>query len=74
MTKRIRLTPATAKEFVNVAAKCDFDVDISYNRYVVDAKSILGVLGLDFSKVLTVCYNGYNENLEQYLRSISCAS
>ena len=74
MTKTIKLTPADAKEFVNIAGGCDFDIDISYNRYVVDAKSILGVLGLDFSKPLTVCYNGYNEKLEQYLRAMSCAS
>ena len=28
--------------FVKAAEKCDFDIDIYYNRYVVDAKSFLG--------------------------------
>ena len=27
------------KEFVNAASKCDFDIDISYNRIIIDAKS-----------------------------------
>ena len=30
------------KEFVNAASKCDFDIDISYNRIIIDAKSLLG--------------------------------
>ena len=49
MTKTIRLTQNEVQNFVNVTSKCDFDIDISYNRYVVDAKSFLGVYGLDFS-------------------------
>ena len=44
--KHIVLKPTQVEEFVKEAAKCDFDVDIYYNRYVVDAKSILGVFGL----------------------------
>lgn len=45
------------KEFVTAAEKCDFDIDIFYNRVVIDAKSILGVLSMDLSRVLTVrCY------------------
>ena len=46
--KNISLQPSQVKNFVDTASKCNFDVDIYYNRYVVDAKSILGVLGLDF--------------------------
>ncbi len=45
------------KEFVTAAGKCDFDIDIFYNRVVIDAKSILGVLSMDLHRVLTVrCY------------------
>lgn len=71
--RRIKLRPDEVKQFVNVAMKCDFDIDISYNRYTVDAKSIVGVLGLDFSKVLTVRYSGYNEAFENLLYGLSCA-
>lgn len=47
MRHRIKLRPAEVKDFVAAASKCEFDVDIAYNRYIVDAKSIVGVLVLD---------------------------
>ena len=56
MERRIKLTPDEVKHFIAVTSKCDFDIDISYNRYVVDAKSFLGVYGLDFTKVLKKGY------------------
>lgn len=74
MLKTIRLTPADVQHFVNVTGKCDFDVDICYNRYVVDAKSFLGVYGLDFRKPLTVSYDGYNSEFEEMLQQYTMAS
>ncbi|NLL80588.1 MAG: HPr family phosphocarrier protein [Clostridiales bacterium] len=71
--RRIMLKPEDVKDFVTVASKCDFDIDIYYNRYTVDAKSILGVYGLDLTKVLTVRYDGYNAGLENYLASFAVA-
>lgn len=71
--RRIILRPDMVKEFVARASKCDFDIDIYYNRYVVDAKSILGVLGLDLRQVLTVSYNGYQEEFENFLSSMAVA-
>ena len=42
MSQKIKLSaPEDVKEFVKAANKCDFDIDISYNRVLVDAKSIL---------------------------------
>ena len=41
--RKIKMTPADVQNFVNEASKCDFDIDISYNHYTVDAKSIIGV-------------------------------
>jgi len=70
--KHIMLKPAQVKDFVDAATKCDFDVDIYYNRYVVDAKSLLGVLGLDFTKPLTVEYRGYDKGFEQFLNGHAC--
>ena len=61
------------EEFVSAAGKCDFDIDISYNRYIVDAKSFLGVYGLDFTKPLTVSYDGYNAELEKMLKEYAIA-
>ena len=66
--KKIKLTSIMdVKEFVTVAGDCDFDINIFYNRMVIDAKSILGVLSLDLSKALTVEYEGYDRALEEIL-------
>ncbi|MCM1065443.1 MAG: HPr family phosphocarrier protein [Eubacterium sp.] len=74
MVKTIRLTPDNVQHFVDVASRCDFDIDISYNRYVVDAKSFLGVYGLNFDHPLKVSYDGYNVDLEEMLKRLAVAS
>lgn len=68
---KIRLNLDDACEFVQKASKCDFDIDIFYNRFVIDAKSILGVLGLDFSRELTVKYGGENKEFSQILKRLA---
>lgn len=73
MVRMIHLTPNEVQQFVNAASKCDFDIDISYNRYVVDAKSFLGVYGLDFRKPLKVSYDGFNNELEELLKKYAVA-
>lgn len=57
-TAKIRLSAtADVEEFVSAASKCEYDVDVFYNRFIIDAKSILGVLSMDLSRELTVkCY------------------
>ncbi|MDK2801253.1 MAG: phosphocarrier protein HPr [Clostridiales bacterium] len=42
------------KNFVNIVSKYDFDVDLASGRYVVDAKSIMGIFSLDLSKPIKV--------------------
>ena len=42
------------KSFVNIVSKYDFDVDLISGRYVVDAKSIMGIFSLDLSKPIDV--------------------
>lgn len=73
MQHKIMLRPSEVQDFVSAASKCNFDVDISYNSYIVDAKSIIGVLGLNFNQVLTVAYNGYDAGFERYLRKFAVA-
>lgn len=70
---KIYLRHDEINEFVNKACKCDFDIDISYNRYIVDAKSILGVMALDLRQQLTVCCNGYDEEFEKFLNKFALA-
>ena len=49
------------KGFVNVVSVCDGDFDLSSGRYVVDAKSIMGIFSLDLSKNLTL--NVHNDEV-----------
>ena len=42
------------KNFVSIVNKYDFDVDLTSGRYVVDAKSIMGIFSLDLSKPILV--------------------
>lgn len=44
----IRLsTIEDVRNFVNEVTRCDFDVDLASGRYIVDAKSIMGIFSLD---------------------------
>lgn len=61
------------KEFVTAAEKCDFDVDIFYNRVIIDAKSILGILSMDLTKILTVQAYGRNKEFENTLKKYAVA-
>ena len=72
-THKIRLRVDEVKDFVAAATRWDFDIDISYNRFVVDAKSIVGVLGLDLNQILTVSYNGYDQEFEDYMNHFALA-
>lgn len=72
--KRIRLTEFDdVKEFVQAAEQCDFDIDVFYNRVIIDAKSMLGVLSLDLSRELTVKYGGDDMSFENVLDKYSVA-
>lgn len=72
-THKIKLRLDEVNEFVTAASKCDFDIDISYNSFIVDAKSIVGVLGLDLNQILTVSYNGYDSEFEEYMNRFALA-
>ena len=61
------------KSFVNDLAKFNVDFDLVSGRYVIDAKSFLGVYGLDFTKPLTVSYDGYNDKFEEMLKQCAIA-
>lgn len=48
------------KQFVNLINIYDGDFDLSSGRYIVDAKSIMGIFSLDLSKPLRL--DIYNDN------------
>ncbi len=69
---KIKLTVEDVSDFVR-AAECEFDVDVNYNRILVDAKSILGVMSMDLNNVLTVKYYGESDRFESFLKKYAVA-
>ena len=47
-------TIAEIRDFVNKVILVDFDVDLVQGRYVIDAKSIMGIFSLDLLSPIEV--------------------
>ena len=56
------------KTFVNVVSKFPYEMDLRAGRYVVDAKSILGILSLDLAKPITM--EIYSDECDDLLAAI----
>ena len=55
----IRLsTIADVQEFVSIVARSPLDIDLISGRYVVDAKSIMGIFSLDLLKPIQLQAHG----------------
>jgi phosphotransferase system HPr-like phosphotransfer protein len=54
------------KAFVNDITKFDYDFDLVSGRYVIDAKSIMGIFSLDLSKPIDLNIHA-EENVEAVL-------
>ena len=52
------------KSFVNDITKFDSDLDLVSGRYVIDAKSIMGIFSLDLSKPINLNIHGDEDNAE----------
>ncbi len=51
----IKLTnAASAKDFVHAVSNYPYDIDLTSGRYIVDAKSIMGIFSLDLSRPICV--------------------
>ena len=61
------------KEFVDAASRCDFEIDIKCNRQFIDAKSILGVIGIGLKNRMQVCYGGNNSDFQNIVDKLSIA-
>lgn len=44
----------SVKNFVNVVNKYPFDIDLRSGRFIIDAKSLLGIFSLDLSKPIVL--------------------
>lgn len=56
------------KNFVNTVSKYDYDIDLTSGRYVVDAKSIMGIFSLDLSKPIKV--EIHNDNSDDLMAEL----
>ena len=57
------------KSFVNEISKFDNDFDLVSGRYVIDAKSIMGIFSLDLSKPINLNIHA-DENMNAILETI----
>ena len=54
------------KSFVNAIKRSDVDIDLVSGRYVIDAKSIMGIFSLDLSKPIDLNIHA-NEEMDAIL-------
>ena len=56
------------RKFVDIVTRQDYDIDLSSGRYVVDAKSIMGIFSLDLmNKILLTAHTDDVEELKRAL-------
>ena len=55
------------KTFVNDINRFDFDFDLVSGRYVIDAKSIMGIFSLDLSKPIDLNIHAEGDKLNEVL-------
>lgn len=57
------------KSFVNEITKFDNDFDLVSGRYVIDAKSIMGIFSLDLSKPISLNIHA-DENMAAIMEAV----
>ena len=55
------------KSFVNAITQFEFDFDLISGRYVIDAKSIMGIFSLDLSKSIDLNIHATDAALDEIL-------
>lgn len=56
------------RKFVDIVSKYDIDIDLSYGRYIVDAKSIMGIFSLDLLKPIKL--TAHSDNTDELFAEI----
>ena len=59
---KIKLKYEDLKEFIKITTSFESNIDMIKDRYVIDAKSLLGVLSLDFTQPTMVVIHPINED------------
>ncbi len=58
------------KSFVNAITQYEYDFDLISGRYVIDAKSIMGIFSLDLSKPIDLAIHT-EEHLDEIMETLS---
>lgn len=56
------------RNFVNIVTKYDMDIDLASGRYIVDAKSIMGIFSLDLMKPIQL--TAHSDDADKLLEDI----
>lgn len=57
------------KSFVNAITQFEYDFDLISGRYVIDAKSIMGIFSLDLSKAIDLNIHD-DDNIDDILKAL----
>ena len=59
---KIKLKYEDLKEFIKITTSFESNIDMIKDRYVVDARSIMGIMSLDFTQPTMVVIHSVNED------------
>ncbi len=59
---------ADIRNFVNQVSLLDYEVDLEQGRYIVDAKSIMGIFALDTLSPITLV--AHSDNTDEFFKVI----
>ena len=59
------------KTFVNLINRYDYDFDLVSGRYVIDAKSIMGIFSLDLSKPITLNIHADEKDADSIVKELT---
>ena len=63
-------TIESVKNFVTKITEFEEDFDLIQGKYVIDAKSVLGIFSIDLSKPVLLRINAEGERLEQIKKEV----
>ena len=59
---KIKLEYENLKEFIKITTSFESNIDMIKDRYVIDARSIMGIMSLDFTQPTMVVIHSVNED------------
>ena len=60
------------REFVNLVVLVEYEVDLAQSRYLIDAKSIMGIFSLDLlSPITVIAHTDYADDFFEKLQKFA---